>query len=386
MNRRLTRKYFYSFLAVSVIALLVLSCSPGSQITPIVGASGSTAPTATKADWETKWEQVLEEARKERQVVIYGGFTAPTRIALMEAFSQRYGLDLDITIGRGSEIGQKLMREHRAGLKVADAVVNGRTTMEMELKPAGIFGSLEPLFLLPEVKDPRGWFGGQLPLTDDKLILTPTENVDPPIAINTSMVKREEITSMRDFLNPRWKGKIAMDNPTIGSGLNWFAAFTEILDYDFMRALAKMEPATTSDKRLMAEWIARGKYPVAIAPGSVETITELIDLGAPVSVFVPKEGANISSGSGTTSYVANAPHPNATKLFINWLLSKEGQTVFSRASGLPSARLDVPNDHIPPFRVRQPGVNYVRTAGEEYLRTLPEKQRMAREIFGGLFR
>jgi ABC-type Fe3+ transport system substrate-binding protein len=59
-----------------------------------------------------------------------------------------------------------------------------------------------------------------------------------------------------------------------------------------------------------------------------------------------------------------APHPNAAKLFINWLLSREGQTTFQKTMNTPnpvieSMRVDIPKDPIPPERRRAAGVNYI---------------------------
>jgi len=77
-----------------------------------------------------------------------------------------------------------------------------------------------------------------------------------------------------------------------------------------------------------------------------------------------------------------AAHPNAAKLYINWLLSKEGLTVFTKAYGAPSLRLDVPTDFLPPEKQRQAGVKYIWPENEEYLSKETTYYSMAREIFG----
>ena len=62
----------------------------------------------------------------------------------------------------------------------------------------------------------------------------------------------------------------------------------------------------------------------------------------------------MSPQAGAVALFNRAPHPNAAKVYLNWLLSKEGQTIFARATGYISARLDVPTDHAPQ-RVPIPG-------------------------------
>ena len=61
-----------------------------------------------------------------------------------------------------------------------------------------------------------------------------------------------------------------------------------------------------------------------------------------------------------------APHPNAAKVFINWLLSREGQSLFQRVISLPgdarnSRRIDVSKDHVPTSEARRDKMTYFDT-------------------------
>ena len=81
---------------------------------------------------------------------------------------------------------------------------------------------------------------------------------------------------------------------------------------------------------------------------SEPTADEWARKGLPVAIVDPrllKEGTGLSSSSSGLGLFNRAPHPNAAKVYINWLLSKEGQTEFAVASGYISSRLDVPTDH-----------------------------------------
>ena len=77
-----------------------------------------------------------------------------------------------------------------------------------------------------------------------------------------------------------------------------------------------------------------------------------------------------------------SPHPNATKVFVNWLLSKEGQTLMSKVRGSASRRTDVPTDFIDPDRLIKPGLKYIEADTEETIRQEVQRQSMSREIFG----
>lgn len=103
--------------------------------------------------------------------------------------------------------------------------------------------------------------------------------------------------------------------------------------------------------------------------------------------IIPSEGTAMASGSGAIALLKRAPHPNAAKVFINWLLSKEGQTIWSRASLQPSARRDIPTDHIDDtIRIPDPKKLPYYTDNEEYLSKQPEQIKLAKEIFGHLIK
>ncbi|MBI4332110.1 MAG: extracellular solute-binding protein [Chloroflexi bacterium] len=381
----------YALLIVALVSILsgCAAREPAQLTAPAIEPQIKTGAPAMPA-WQEEWEQVVREAKKEGRVAMYVSFSNAVRAAITEAFSQEYGIDLDITVGRGAELSPKVTREKRAGLNLVDLIITGQATTINSLKPAGVLTPIEPLLLLPDLKDAQVWWEGKPPFVDsngkDNQYLTFIYTVEAPITINTDMVKTEEITSMRDVLNPKWKGKITIMNPfEIGGGLTWFANWGErLLDYDFMRSLAKMEPVIMADRVLQVEWVARGKNPIALA-AIKDAVEQYKAQGAPLAQIVPKEGAILSVSSGVISAVTEAPHPNAAKLFLNWFLSREGQAIYVRAAGYQSARLDVPTDHLPASMVRQPGVKYL-TEDEDWLMSVPEKQKIAREIFGPLMK
>ena len=100
--------------------------------------------------------------------------------------------------------------------------------------------------------------------------------------------------------------------------------------------------------------------------------------------MIPKEGTYLSGSTGDVGIINRAPHPNAARLFANWLLTKEGQTLWSKAELVQSARLDVPTDFLPVEKIRDPKVKYLWADSEEFLLQQPEQGKIAREIFGRL--
>jgi ABC-type glycerol-3-phosphate transport system substrate-binding protein len=79
-----------------------------------------------------------------------------------------------------------------------------------------------------------------------------------------------------------------------------------------------------------------------------------------------REGSYITPGNGNLAVLTNYPRPNALKVYLNWLLSPEGQLTWSRATGFPSQRRDVPTDHVLSVYVPKDGVPYMDGYSESY--------------------
>lgn len=285
---------------------------------------------------------------------------------------------------RGGEISERLIRERRSGIFLADVYFGGATTSITSLKPAKVFDPIEPQLILPEVLDPKAWYKeGGMPFIDKEHYIIQT-NANPfgSIVINLDYTKPEDLKSYRDLLNPKFKGKIVLNDPTVaGAGGKFFGLVgSRIMGFDFMRELAKQEPEINRDERLQTEWLARGKVLVLIGPAS-GIVAEFQKAGVPLRFHIPSEGAYLTSGYGTMSLINQSPHPNAAKLFINWLLTREGSTLLSKAIAFQSSRVDVPIDHLDPAIIRDPKMKYITGDDEEYLLKEPEYRQLARQIF-----
>ena len=174
-----------------------------------------------------------------------------------------------------------------------------------------------------------------------------------------------------------------MFDPTMtGAGGKLFSVTaTQIMGMDFWRDLARQEPVFYRDHRLMVEGVARGKYYIGLA-AKPDEVALFKDAGAPLTHRTPVEGIGLTTGSGGLALPAKAPHPNASRIFINWLLSKDGAKVFSEAFDAQSARMDVPTDFLSADKIRQPGVKYFYAESEEFLKLEPDLAKEARQIFG----
>lgn len=378
---------------IFVIFLFFLSsCTTKAVLSPQPDSSfeiKSGEKIIVKEPWEALWNNTLQAARKEGKVVIYATSIGPTLKELAPRFRNKFGFDLEVVPqDKGAAMAAKMYTERRAGLFIPDVVFSGTNTFFGEIKPSGLADPMEPLLILSEVLDPNLWYGGKLPWGDkEHLIFMSYAYPNVSIGINSNLVTQEEVKSYYDILNPKWKGKIIMNDPTLaGTGLKSFSVLAfHYLNLDYFKQLAKHEPMIIRDQRLQVDWLARGKYAILFFPRTTP-MTEFRKAGAPVTLISPVEGTYLSSGSAM-NFTNKAPHPEAAKIFINWFLSREGQSLTQSIDEVQSARIDISTDGIDPVKVRQPGGKYFLDADkEEWLSRDPEFTKATMDIFGHLIR
>lgn len=326
------------------------------------GAAGGAQADAWKADWE----KTLQAAKKEGQVVLYGSADFEK---LFAEFHKKYP-EIKVTgvFGRGADVAKRLMAERRGEKFLADLYVNGLTTGYNVFYKAKVLDPIPPLLVLPEVTDTSKWYQGKHHYVDPENQYLFNINGETRIvfAYNTKLVNPAEIKSYWDILNPKWKGKVVAYDPTLGGAGDAMRFFyhSKSLGKEFIRrVLTETDLVISTDTRQMGDWLAGGKFALSIfAPISRMDLDVMQGQGLPVAWFSPdhlKEGAYITAGSGGVALINKAPHQNAAKVALNWLLSREGQIAYQRIftegnDGPDSMRIDIPKDKVPPGNRRPP--------------------------------
>jgi len=358
-------------------ALSAASQSPAS--------AAKTPSAAVQGGWEKRWEETLAAAKKEGEVEIYLNAPTDTRIALADAFSKKFGLKLNVMIASGRDLEAKLISEHRSGINQVDVFMPGATSTT-NAKKQGILAPIEPMLILPEVRDPKAWFNGKLPFFDrEGLVVAYLLLRNPDIFYNTDLIKEGEISSYLDLLKPQWKGKTVMYDPSV-SGAALSGSYFLALEwgsnekvYDYIVSLIKQqETIIAQDMRQQVEWTARGKYPVSLWP-QLPATSQFLKAGAHITAASLKEKGRATSSNGALGMPAKAPHPNAAIVFLNWFLSHEGQTVAVRAIGAGSARVDVPPEGVHPMYVPRASEKY-HFEIEENIRQRPQYQEGLKKV------
>jgi iron(III) transport system substrate-binding protein len=316
----------------ALIVIATMSFGPQSAI-------GQSAKTATQVEWE----KTVDLARKEGKVVVSIPASTELRAAIEKLFEKRYGIDVEPVVGRASAIVRKMVDESKAGVRYVDLHMGGSESVVTGMLPEGILQPIEPLMLLPEVKDPKQWWGGHIWVDrTKKFVYSTLAYQSESLWLNSHMMKAEDARSFDDLLDERFKGKIGMLDPrTPGSGASMWSYLREIKGEEFLKHLVGQKLALSRDQRVLAEILAKGK--IALVLGlTYYSYAPFIKAGLPVAPLpTPKEGVYVSGGSGHLVVLKNAPHPNAMRLFVNWFLSREGQEVYTRAMRQATRRMDV---------------------------------------------
>lgn len=372
-------KPMFGGLNFHAVALLVLSL----VYAPAVMAQSD-------SDWQKKWDQTLAQAKKEGKVVVLGPPGDQIREAITKGFAKAFpDITIEFSGARGGELATRVKAERDAGIFSVDVLINGTSTANAYFKPMNALDPIEPALILPEVLDPKKWRDNRLEFSDrsTKFDLVFTTQTNVPLIYNPAQVKPDEVDELMDLLNPKWKGKIAVQDPIpSGTGNGVFRWVWHVLGpektKDFYRKIRAQAAAVDRDQRRQIEWVAQGKYPMNFGPGTIMHQLEKRGLKFGVVPHFKDYGAYVTPGFGSAMFVNRAPHPNAGKVFLNWLLGKEGQLAFSKAMGYVSRRVDVPTDHVPSYWVPQNGVKYWPGYYEEDATMSPEQTKFLKTVFG----
>ena len=216
------------------------------------------------------------------------------------------------------------------------------------------------------MRDPQRWQGGQIEYSDNEgaLNLVFATTAKMLVAYDPRQVRPEDVDTLPKLLDPKWKGKIVIGDPIPpGASQVVFRWFWEILGptqgAEYIRALRDQAAYVDRDARRMIEMVARGRYPILVGPNDAlaqQLKMEGMEVGI-ISAFQDYGGV-VNASYGTLMLLDRAPHPNAALVFANWLLSKDGQTAYSKGMNQSSRGWTCQPTTSPPEARAQPGVTY----------------------------
>lgn len=300
-----------------------------------------------------EWDKIVEAAKKEGKVVVSIPPSRKLRRAMEVAFTRRYGIGVEFVAARGSASIQKMISEAKAGIPYVDLHIGGAESAVRGLLAENALDPVEPYFVLPQIKDPKQWWGGHMWMDNAARFIYPFVAYQTvSLWCNPNEYKPAEFQSFDDLLNPKLRGKIGISDPrTPGSGNSMWSHMLSVKDEEYLKKLVAQKLFVARDLRLLGKNLSSGKIAVALGIGYSELLP-FIKAGLPVAPLpYPEEGLYTTGGNGNLMVIKNPPHPNAAKVFANWVLGRDGQELFSRSMGVGSRRLDVDTKWLKEFGV-----------------------------------
>jgi iron(III) transport system substrate-binding protein len=270
--------------------------------------------------------RLVEQAKKEGQVMFYSSMTAADGKAFAAAFEKKYGIRVTHWRSSAEKIVSRAVSEARARRYEADAFEGSANRLEM----------LRRENLLEEFHSPvlRELVPASFPRSHRQYVADRFAFF--VMGYNTNLIKPEELpATYEDLLHSKWVGRITIENTDV----QWFAAVVKAMGEEkglaYFRKLAAQKPVLRHSHILTAQLVAAGEVPFFL--NAFNNNMETLKLqGAPVD-WKPLQPA---FGQGAAIGVArHAPHPHAALLFVEFMLSKEGQEIFKAANRVPSSRL-----------------------------------------------
>ncbi|MSP39350.1 MAG: extracellular solute-binding protein [Deltaproteobacteria bacterium] len=308
-------------------------------------------------------QDVKSLAEAEGKLMFYAAFNATDTKTLTDGFQKLYPkIESSFYRATDAQLMERILTENRAGKPFWDVVMT-TTFYGYNLKKRGLFGvydSPERKFFRDGYKDPQAMW-------------TSLYTNYAAFGYNTRAVPKTSVPkSFADLLKPEWKGNVGLDSRPY----EWFGTTIKAMGEEkglaYMRELAK-QATLRNGRTILSQLVAAGEFKGALTAYS-QTFETLKPAGAPVEwVYLNPVFAN----THPVGMAAKAPHPNAAKLFIDFLLSKRGQELVRGMSRIPD-RSDTPPEQARYIEGVKPAFapNEVLDNFEAYAKTF-------HEIFGG---
>ena len=342
----------------SLCLALVGGCSDSDQAEKASNAAkpertsieGSPSTGAPRAPWEAELDRLAAAAAQEGELLVYGHSGTERRDVMLE-FEKAYpAIDVKITASPGdSAEDARLQAEWQEGVFHWDVLAAGDRWLLGSYKKLDHLQPIEALIVRPDILDDKNWLGGFHANFMDaagRYIYMFHIFIAETAFIRTDLVSQSEIATLGDLANPKFRGKIGWVDPRMGGMAAVQASFIyrthgssevrQLLTTQKPQVFANAQQLIQNMLRTDDIWIAIGVDRPVLKKFTDEGLGKTIE---------KLECADCLSQGGTGGFLAvpkKAPHPNAAKLFINWMLSAEGQTAWTRISKENSRRLDVP--------------------------------------------
>lgn len=326
-----------------VLLLAVVACGP-----PAAPATQDKAPAAG-SPIDAEWQKILDAAKKEGSVIIYGGIIAGGEItALAEEFRQQTGISFDmVSVASGAPLAQRIRTEVGANQPTAD-VFGGGSQFVHQLKKEGLFGTVkgQPL---PVLREPDSvWRLHPLAMgPEGDIVVTRTSSqYDGHIIVNTGLLAESDFPKSYHEVatDPKYKGKLAYVDPKITGDVaaryvsHGYVTNTWSLA-DIWAYYANQSMMLFPGPNDQGSAVGRGEIAIGLGANSGD-LARFVKAGAPVKILAFPD-TPLPGNPNSMGVLKAAPHPNAALVWVNWFLSRDGQDSINKFQQTRSLRRDV---------------------------------------------
>lgn len=275
--------------------------------------------------------QEIEAARKEAKVVWYTSLAIPSSTMLAHLFMNKYkGIEVEVHRSGSQRVLQRAMQEVSAGIKNFDVIHTSDAGHFVLLKDKGLLMKYVPKgteSFPAGFKDNEGFYYG----------MRATLSV---IAYNPKLVSDKEAPkTWKELLDAKWKAKQVTAHPGYsGIILTHVVALVNQYGWEYFKELAKNKLHIVQSANDPAGVVASGERPVGVN-GAEYFYYKTLKQGNPIKIVYPKEG--IPLVVSPSAIAKDAPHPNAAKLFTEFIFTKEAQQVLADKEGLYTGHPEV---------------------------------------------
>ena len=295
------------------------------------------------------WEKVVAAANQEGKIVCGCPPVPAVRKFLLGEFAKAYPkIALEYTAAPLPDFPAKVKAERAAGQYLWDVYFWGPGPEIYNLANENVFEPVGPALLLPEVADPKVWGGWDQTYLDrgQKYVFSFWSELSS-VAVNAKTVSPADMRAFKDLLDPKYKNKIVWWDPRSGGGGSNAAAFIyqRYGEAVFKTIYVDQDPMLVPNSTDVAERMVRGTHPIGLGGDLSDVLKRYVDAGMDIdirSLSRNPEWSWQSVGYGTVTLFNRAPNPNAAKVFLNWLLSRDTQASLSDTLKRNSRRADVP--------------------------------------------
>jgi iron(III) transport system substrate-binding protein len=275
--------------------------------------TGATAFLNSSAAYAASDPKVVEAAKKEGTVTLYTSASTGPSNAIAEAFKTKYGINVTVYRAGSADVATRVQSEESAKRTQADALIIEEPALSLVMPYLATYDSPERAAIAPDYKAPQ--------YTLIRMYLA-------QIGWNTNAVKGDAAPKdWKDLLDPKWKGRFGSLDPHVtATTLAWQIMVEKLYGPTFMQQFGANQPKLYASTNAMTQAIVSGEIDLGLTNSF--GVIQMADTGAPIGGVIPKHTVLFG---GNIAVFANAPRPNAARLFCDFACSAEGQTIINVA-------------------------------------------------------